>query len=370
MPNPQEIESYLLSIAPGWCADGPEKPGLQIALSGGDVPGVIVALDLTGRIITEAVRLECRLIVTHHPLIYQPMSAIIGTEPEGRLVADICKRDLNLICLHTNWDCAQRGLNGHLAELLSLRNVQALDLKEEKLFKLVVFVPRGYEDKVRESLCRAGAGWIGNYSFCTFQTEGTGTFLPLAGTKPFIGREGRLEKAREYRLETILKEAQISPALNAMRAAHPYEEVAYDLYPLANPGIQHGLGRVGELEKRMAWSSFLDFCRTKLQLSELRWKQCGSHIKKVAVCGGKGGGLILRTVKAGADVLITGDVTHHDWLKAEALGLSLIDAGHGGLEKWFVPQVASLLRERFQGLRVFEAAVEPLWSSSTGSLVR
>ena len=361
MPKRQEIERFLLSLAPSWLADEDEKPGLQISTSDEEIKDVLIGLDPTEKLIQEAVRLKCQLIITHHPLLYKPLQRISDDNPLSRVIINLCRNSMNLLCLHSNWDYAEYGLNHYLAQILKLQNTRPLERKEEKVYKLVTFVPYGHEDAVREAICRAGAGWIGNYSYCTFQAAGTGTFYPLEGASPFLGEVGKLEKAEEYRLETIFKESQREAVLNALFGAHPYEEVAYDIYPLANEGVKHGLGRVGKLVKPLQWQDFLEYCRESLEISDLRWQSRGHDVVNVAVCGGKGTRLISAAKKAGADVFITGDIGHHDWILGEELGISLIDAGHGGLEKWFISQVAACLREKFTGLNIHEAPPECIW---------
>ncbi|MDO9574541.1 MAG: Nif3-like dinuclear metal center hexameric protein, partial [Candidatus Contubernalis sp.] len=241
-------------------------------------------------------------------------------------------------------------VNRRLAERLSLKNQKVLKpTYYQKLYKIVVFVPKGYEDGVREALAEAEAGWIGDYSHCTFNLEGVGTFKPLEGTKPFIGQQGKIEKVPEVRLETIVTEENLNKALGSMTKAHPYEEVAYDVYSLKNRGKVMGLGIVGNLSQEKGLAELAIEVKESLQVKGLRLAGPREKIiKKVAVCGGSGGGLIEQAVSRGADLLITGDISYHQFQKALSLNIALIDAGHDATERVVVPFLADYLRSRIE----------------------
>ncbi|HHY93183.1 MAG TPA: Nif3-like dinuclear metal center hexameric protein, partial [Firmicutes bacterium] len=193
-------------------------------------------------------------------------------------------------------------------------------------------------------------GWIGNYSHCSFQVEGTGTFLPLEGTNPFIGRPGVLERVREVRLETIVPAPKLGEAVSRMLKAHPYEEVAYDVYPLAREGRSFGLGRVGELPEAMPLAAFARQVKEALNLPGLWYSgEGGRLVRRVAVCGGSGASLAGRAQAVGADVLVTGDVKYHEAQAAELAGLAVIDAGHAGTEYPVVKALAELLQTKLTG---------------------
>jgi hypothetical protein len=234
-----------------------------------------------------------------------------------------------------------------LAARLGLAGSRALSpTHPEKLLKLAVFVPEGHVEQVRQAIADAGAGHIGNYSHCTFQTAGTGTFLPLDGAKPFIGKPGQLEYAAEFRLETVMPEAVSSRVLSAMLKAHPYEEVAYDIYTLNNSVTSHGLGRVGQLAEPVAFTDFAANVKNALGISYVRAAgDTARTVRVVAVCGGAGGSLIRNAAAVGADVLVTGDVKYHEAQEAQELGLAVIDAGHFATEQPVVEAVAAYLRQ-------------------------
>ena len=200
-----------------------------------EIDKVLVTLEVTPEVIAEAVKEQAQLIVSHHPLIRDPLARLDYDSFPASLAVRLVENRIHVYAAHTNMDAAAGGVNDLLAERLGLTGVRVLcPASQEKLYKLAVFIPRGYEDEVRQAICNAGAGWIGNYDECTFQTSGIGTFRPLPGTHPFLGRIGDLERAEESRLETVVPETRLRAVIRAMLAAHPYEEVAYDLYPMKN----------------------------------------------------------------------------------------------------------------------------------------
>lgn len=345
-----ELVSFLHEFAP------PERtlPGDVVGLQWGDlsrqVPVMLLALDFSPQVLEEALRLGVNLIFTHHPFLYRPLKKIDFNDNREGLVIKALKGDITLYCAHTNLDVAPRGVSQALGELLGLKKMRPLFVTgNEELEKLVVFIPEGYEDKVRDALAAAGAGWIGNYSHCTYQLLGTGTFMPREGTSPFIGSQGTLEKVREYRLETILFRRDRRKVLEALFNAHPYEEVAYDLYPLSNEGQVWGLGRIGHLEKKVTLEELARQCCHLLQPGVI--KILGNPqrtVERIAVLGGSGSEYIEYALKEGADVFITGDIKYHDAQRAAYDGLALIDAGHDATERPVLPVLARFLKDKLK----------------------
>ncbi len=341
-----DIVKFFEEIAPPRYALPGDATGLQWGDLRREVGTVLLALDFSPQVLEEALEWGASFVFTHHPYLYSPLENLDLGQPRQSLVARAIKEDLLLYTAHTNLDTAPGGVNQVLGELFGLQEMDPLAVTgSEELEKLVIFVPAGYEDPVRQAVSRAGAGWIGNYSHCTFQVMGTGTFLPLEGTQPFLGREGSLEHVNEYRLETILPRRLRTRVLQALFAAHPYEEVAYDLYALENTGRAWGLGRVGQLEQPMTLGQLVQATREWLQVgSELRFLgDPGRLVERVAILGGSGGSYIDAAVEKGAHVLITGDIKYHDAQRAAEAGLALIDAGHEATEKPVLPAVARQL---------------------------
>jgi dinuclear metal center YbgI/SA1388 family protein len=346
--NVQTLIRFLEELAPKRLALEWDHVGLQLGSMQGIVNKIYVTLDVNAEALTEAIALGADFIITHHPFIFKPLTAIRTDQEKGRLIQQALQAGIRIYAAHTNLDLAFGGVNDVLAEQLGLQETKVLRVsEEEELLKLVVFVPQGHEHNVRNALSAAGAGWIGNYSHCSFYTTGTGTFMPGAAANPYLGEQGKLEKVTEVRLETILPAHLSKRVVQAMLKAHPYEEVAYDLYPLVNKGRAFGLGRVGYLQQSLVLSEFCHLVKEKLGVPFVRVTgDTDKEIHKVAVCGGSGSDLIAAAYYAGADVLVTGDLKYHEAQEAQVLGLAVIDAGHDGTERIIVPALCDYLQQQ------------------------
>ncbi|WP_124727801.1 Nif3-like dinuclear metal center hexameric protein [Staphylospora marina] len=344
-----EVIRVMERWAPPGLAVEKDRIGLQIGDPASEVKGILVTLDVDEKVAEEAVRLGANWIVAHHAPLWMPLKEIRIDKPVGRLMARLIKNDLNVFVSHTNLDSADDGVNDVLAERLGLLETKVLiPYREDPLKKLVVFVPEDHHEKVLNAVSEAGAGWIGNYSHCTFNVEGTGTFMPGEGTNPFIGKRGTLEKVREVRLETVFPASIRDRVVKAMLAAHPYEEVAYDIYPLDLPGTPQGYGRIGRLPEEMTLEQFASHVRNRLGVDGLRMVGDPARIvKKVAVLGGAGGRNYPDALRAGADVYVTGDVDYHTAQDALRHGLALVDPGHH-VERWVVDRVVQRLKEELK----------------------
>ena len=355
-----EIIDVIEKLAPKELAESWDNIGLQIGNLDDEVKRILVTLDVTEKVVDEAVEKNINMIISHHPLIFKGLSNITMDGSKGKIIKSLIKNDINLYISHTNMDIAQGGLNDMLAKKLKLQNIKVLSPSIfEKLYKLAVFVPEGYEDQVRDVLGNAQAGWIGNYSHCTFQSKGIGTFKPMEGADPFIGKVDDIEKVDEYRIETIVSQKNLSNAINKMIEVHPYEEVAYDVYPLEIRGSESGLGRIGELEDSMDYETFIEMAKGVLNIDILRI--AGSkkdYIKKVGLCTGSGADFMMDAARAGVDVYITGDVKYHEAQMAEELNILLIDGGHFSTEIIFIDGVKDYLdKEIDKDIEVIESKV-------------
>lgn len=324
-----------------------DKIGLQIGTLNKPIKKVMIVLDLLEKVVDEAIKEDVDLIIAHHPIIFRPLKAIQTDRPYGKIVEKLLKHDIAVYAAHTNLDVAKGGVNDLMAEKLELENIDVLaPTTEIKLKKLVAFVPKDFETKVREALGHAGAGYIGNYSHCTFNSEGIGTFMPEAGTNPFIGDQGKLEKVHEVKIETIFPETIQNKVISSLKKAHPYEEVAYDIYPLDNKGEILGLGRIGNLKKEMTLREFAFFVKKAFSVEGLRVVgNLDDKVKKVAVLGGDGNKYVSSALFKGADVFVTGDLYYHVAHDAMMDGLNMIDPGHN-VEKIMKEAVQTFL-ERF-----------------------
>lgn len=324
-----------------------DKIGLQLGSLQKEITGVLVALDVTDAVADEAIRIGANLIIAHHAIIFRPLAHLQTDTPAGRLYAKLIKHDIAVYIAHTNLDVASGGVNDMLAETLGLEVTGHLeDVHTEKLKKLVVFVPETHHEAVLQALFRAGAGWIGNYSHCSFNIPGTGTFLPQVGTQPFVGEPGKLERAQEIRIETIVPESAERRAVQAMLKAHPYEEVAYDLYSMDLKGRTLGIGRIGKLPEAATLGGFAAAVKERLDVPTVRViGNLQQEVHKVAVLGGSGGRYVRHAQFAGADVLVTGDIDYHTAHDALAAGMCIIDAGHN-IEKIMKRGVADVMSRK------------------------
>jgi dinuclear metal center YbgI/SA1388 family protein len=338
-----EIVVLLESLAPPALAEPWDQVGLQLGRRQAAVKKAMVCLDVEEAVVEEAAAADCRLIIAHHPLFFGGVSAVNDSTASGRAALRAAEQGISVYVAHTNLDKCIGGINDALAGVLKLRNVQVLEPKEP-LYKLTVFVPEAALDSVKKALGDAGTGVIGLYSHCSFAAPGKGSFRPLPGAEPSVGEVGAMNAVNEYRLEVEVGASELVAARAAMLAAHPYEEVAYDLYELTNRDRRYGLGRVGDLPDVLELDEFVDLCRTEL-MTVPRVAGRVQTVRRVAVCGGSGAGLIGAANAAGADVFVSGDIKYHDAADAIGLGLVVIDAGHDSTEKAALRVVSERLRE-------------------------
>ncbi|MGE5702035.1 MAG: Nif3-like dinuclear metal center hexameric protein [Clostridia bacterium] len=345
----QTVIQYIEQLAPKAYAMEGDKIGLHLGTLQKPVKKVMVALDVLENVIDEAIEQNVDLIVAHHAIIFRPLKHLRTDLPAGKNYEKLIKHDIAVYTAHTNLDATEGGINDWLAEAVGLTQVEVLDPSyTDTLKKLVVYTPLSHKDAVLDAITKAGAGWIGGYSHCTFQAEGTGTFMPREGTNPFIGQLGKLEQVEEVRLETVMPASKQLAVIKAMKAAHPYEEVAYDVYPLDLPGKAYGIGRIGKLQQPMTLRELALHVKQVFGLSGMRVVgPLDSIVKKVAVVGGDGNSFVGKAGFRGADVLITGDIYYHTAHDAMADGIHLIDAGHN-IEKIMKTKVADYLRQRLQ----------------------
>ncbi|MBM6619275.1 Nif3-like dinuclear metal center hexameric protein [Bacillus suaedaesalsae] len=346
VPNGYEVIHMFEQFSPLSLAMEDDQFGLQIGTLNKKIHNVMVTLDLLENVVDEAIDKSIDLIISHHPPIFRPIKHIRTDSTSGKIIEKCIKHDIAVYSAHSNLDITVGGVNDLLAEALKLKDVEILSKTyETKLKKLVVFVPVADEDRVREALGNAGAGHIGNYSNCTFNALGTGTFLPENGSNPYIGHQGRVERVEEVRIETIFPESIQKQVIREMQKAHPYEEVAYDIYPVENIGEAYGLGRIGHLEKSMTLEEFAEFVKTSLDVEGVRVVgDVNAKIQKVAVLGGDGNKYIKQAHFKGADVFVSGDIYYHLAHDAMGLGLNIIDPGHH-IEKVMIKGVAKILEK-------------------------
>ena len=356
----QDIIGLVNAISPPALAEEWDNVGLQVGDPSAEVSRIAIALDPTADSVEEAIAQGAELLICHHPLLFKPLRQVTPNDETGRLVTRAISAQLAICAVHTNLDRANGGLNDWLAERLGLLRVEPLEEPQGLLFKLAVFVPSEHQEQVAEALFEAGAGQIGAYDRCSFRIAGTGTFRPGDGTEPFIGTRGQDEAVAETRLETVVAKEKLGRVVARMLKAHPYEEVAYDLYPLINSRGDVGLGRIGRLPAPVAFADFAEQVKGTLGADHVRLVgKPDRSISKIAVCGGSGASLLAAAARKGADVLVTGDVKYHDARIAESQDLCLVDAGHFATERIMIDALAGRLRSMIEE-KGFETEVLPL----------
>lgn len=352
----RDILACLDAVYPFSWALPEDRVGLQVGNPAAPVTRVLVALEASRAVVAEARDQGAQLLLTHHPLLYRPAADIREDQPVGRLLAALVRAEMAAAACHTNLDLAPHGLNEYLAQKLGLLDLEVLaPVRREAWLKLVVFVPVGYEDRVRAALCDDGVGVIGRYSHCTFAARGQGTYLPLEGARPFRGEVASLSRAEESRLEVVVPESSVEAALTRLKGAHPYEEVAFDLYPLVDAGPLLGFGRVGRWPQALSWEEVVNRVKEVFAVSGVRlWGRPPPAVSRVAVCGGSGGDLIDQAHQKKASVYVTGEVRHHQAVPGQNEEFALIEVGHFASEVVFMPVWAEHLAKILQagGLEV------------------
>lgn len=343
----KEIVSALDRFAPLPLQDGFDNAGLQIGLTEAEATGALLCLDVTEVVLDEAIALGCNLVISHHPLIFKGYKSITGKDYVERCILKAIRNDMVLYAAHTNLDNAKGGVNYKIAEKIGLKHLQVLEPKRNSLLKLVTFVPTEQAERVRKALFAAGCGNIGGYDSCSYNLKGEGTFRAGENTHPFCGSIGELHREEEVRIETILPSYKKGEVVRALLSAHPYEEPAFDLYPLENEWTQAGAGIVGELETPETELEFLKRIKKIFEVECVKHNRLtGREIQKVALCGGAGAFLIPQAICSGADIFITGEIKYHDYFGHED-EILLAEIGHYESEQYTKEIFYSIIRDLF-----------------------
>jgi dinuclear metal center YbgI/SA1388 family protein len=343
----QEITDVLEAIAPLAFQEDYDNSGLICGDPSGEVSAAMVSLDLTPVVIREAIEKKCGLVISHHPFIFRGIRKLVAGGPEYEVLRDAMRHGISLYAIHTNLDNSFNGLNKYVCEKLGLKNCRVLAPKKGMLRKLVTFCPVDHAAKVRNALFEAGAGHIGNYESCSYNVEGTGTFKASDKANPFVGERNKLHTEPEVRVEVIFPAYLEAALLRALRSAHPYEEVAFDIYPLENEFAWAGAGMTGLMDPALPVLDFLQKVRQILRVPLIRHTgPVRELVSKVAVCTGSGSFLIPEAARAGADIFITGDLKYHDFQGAVG-DMMLADIGHYESEQWVKELIYEVLIQKF-----------------------
>jgi dinuclear metal center YbgI/SA1388 family protein len=348
----QELER----IAPQSLQESYDNSGLLTGSFDWDCTGLLITLDITERTIEEAKKKGCNLVIAHHPIIFKGLKKITptGNYVERTLIQAI-KSDIAIYAIHTNLDNVLHGVNKMIADRLGLSARKVLAPKENLLKKLVFFVPPTHAEIVRNAIFEAGGGRLGNYAECSFYHPGTGTFMPLEGAQPFTGTKNNRSRETEEKVEIQYPVWLENVIIQAMKASHPYEEVAYDLLTVTNSADQYGSGLVGNLIEPLPEIEFLELLKKSFELKVIRHTALsGKKIQKVAVCGGAGSFLTKYALREKADAYITADLKYHEFFDSENR-LLLVDIGHWESEQFTIELLFQLLIEKFPTFAVLKS---------------
>ena len=345
----KEIVNAISEKLPTGIVTGQDNVGLIVGNYDDECDKMTVAYELDAEVLNEAVRTGSNLIITYHTPLFKPARYFTSSHLHPNPLFEASRSGMNVFAIHTALDVVKTGLNFHLAKKIGLSNIHFLSPLTDTLAKVVVYVPVSHVEEVRLAMSRAGGGKIGDYYECSFGSNGKGTFLPGSDTEPYIGTRDVRETVEETRLEMLVEKHLVGSVIREMLEAHPYEEVAYDIYPLSSDSPNFGFGAMGELEVAIPIGDFLGKIKNLLDVETLRVSHVpNAKIQKVALCAGSGVPFYRDAVQKGADVYLTGDVKHHDFREARSSSTVLVDATHSGTEKFATELISEILAETFK----------------------
>jgi dinuclear metal center YbgI/SA1388 family protein len=352
-----EVIAVFETVAPPAYQEPYDNAGLATGNGDLEVTAALLCIDVTEDIIGEALLVGANLIISHHPVLFHALKSITGKNQTERILIAALSHNIALYCVHTNLDNIYGGVNQKICQKLDLQHLKILAPLTDGLRKLVTYVPLAHASGVRQALFDAGAGSIGAYDSCSFSTEGRGSFRAPEGTNPYAGEIGKLHYEEETRIETVFPVVLKSRVVEALLKAHPYEEVAYDIFPLDNSYDRAGSGMIGELREPCEIIGFLNLVKKTFGCQVLRYSPLVREtVKKVAVCGGSGAFLILKAISAGADVFITGEVKYHQFFDAEK-HLVIVDTGHYESERFTIEIFYEILMKNLPNFAVHFSSI-------------
>jgi dinuclear metal center YbgI/SA1388 family protein len=356
------ILQQLESLAPPGYQESYDNSGLLTGSPEMMVKGVLICLDSTEEIIEEAIRTGCNLVIAHHPILFSGIKKLNGKNYVERTLIKAIKNDIAIYAIHTNLDNVRNGVNKAICDRIGLSDTEILSPKSGLLKKLVTYCPEIQADAVKSALFAAGAGSIGNYDECSFSTSGTGTFRGNESSAPAVGQKGVRHLEAESRIEVVFEGRAEPVILKALRAAHPYEEIAFDVYSLDNKYNNVGSGMIGELKESLGITEFLALLKSRMQTGVIKYTTpLQSTIKRVAVCGGSGSFLLPDAIRSGADAFVTADFKYHQFFDGEGKVL-IADIGHYESEQFTKELIYNFLNEKFTtfALRLSELNTNPI----------
>lgn len=354
----KDAVKYIEEWAPKEIAWERDNVGLQVGTLNRGLKNIMLCLELTDGVINNAIKQKCNFIFSHHPLLFNPIKKIDTQKDKiSILIEKLIKNNITLYSSHTNLDFTKDGVSFQLAKKLKLNNINFLVNLKSNQYKVIVFVPEESVEILSQKIFNSGAGVIGEYEKCSFRTKGEGTFKGSELTKPYLGAKSNKEKVNEIRLEFIVNKWKLNSVISVINKYHPYDEPAFDIYPLSNENLNYGAGAIGNYLKPLSVKEFLAKVKSNLNLKNFRFVNGSKRtIKKVAVCGGSCSDLIETAINKGADAFITADIKYHDFHDTEGKIL-LIDAGHYETEIHVLSEVQKRLRKNFssnKNIKVFK----------------
>lgn len=340
----KEIISFLENYSPLALQESYDNSGLITGDINSEISSALLTIDTTEEVVDEAISKNCNLIISHHPIIFSGIKSLTGKNYIERTIIKAVKNDIAIYAMHTNLDISNNGVNDKICEKLNLKNCKPLS-KETNLKKIITYVPEKYADKIRSSIFNAGAGHIGNYSDCSFNSTGQGSFKALEGTKPFVGEKNKIHFENEIKIESIFPDYLQNKIINALINSHPYEEPAYDIYKLENKN-NFGLGRIGNLNHKISEMEFLKTLKETFGGVVRYTKLLNKPIKKVAVCGGSCSFLLNKAINSGADIFVSSDFKYHQFFDAENK-IIIADLGHFETEQFTKELFYDILTKKF-----------------------
>lgn len=348
----RELTQYLETLAPLSSQESYDNSGLIVGDPNEEVRSVLISLDCVEETVEEAISKNCQLIIAHHPIVFKGLKKLNGKNYVERTVLKAIRNDIAIYAIHTNLDNYRFGVNDEIGKRLGLQNLRVLQPKREVLSKLICYVPKDHVASVSQAMFDAGAGRIGDYDECGFQTSGTGSFRPNETAKPFIGASGERSEVEEVKFEAVCSNHILNSVVRAMVDAHPYEEVAYEIFPMKNVNPYEGSGMVGELPLPVDTGTFLRNVKDVFNCGVIRHtKLTMDKISKVSFCGGSGSFLLGAAKGSGADIFITGDFKYHEFFDAED-DIIIADIGHFESEQFTSDRLAAILTEKFANFAV------------------
>jgi dinuclear metal center YbgI/SA1388 family protein len=353
-----DIIAHLESIAPALYQENYDNAGLLTGSPDWTCSGILISLDATEGVLEEAIAKKCNLVITHHPIIFGGLKKITGLDHVQKTIIRAIKQDLAIYAIHTNLDNVAQGVNGKIADLLGLINIQVMAPRAATIEKLFTFVPTSHAAMVLDSLFAVGAGQIGNYSEASFHAQGSGTYKAGPGAHPFLGSVGHRHTENEIKMEVIFPAHRRQQVVQALLRSHPYEEVAYDVVVLANTDPAIGSGLVGDLVDQIEERAFLGLLKAAFRVPVIRHSPLtGRAVKRVGLCGGAGSFLISNALAQKCDFFISADIKYHDFFNAEGR-LVVADIGHFESEQFTVELIYEILREKFPTFAVLKSGTE------------